>query len=1308
MNAFSELYPESSIVSPAHKHGEILIFTNNKESRLGVIALFDTGALGGSYLAQAYLDKNPVLNMLLIEHSSKICLADNRTEIVINHIIPLNVMFKDSHQHSHSAQVVFKVLPSCSTDMIIGLPHLINSFSDLLTDMLNWGLKHLYEQHETIASISESNKSMLLDPWSLSIRDEAPEDTNTPLPTTFGDVLHYLEIPYQQAVNEYLTDLTDGKQVNASFLQHPGVKELLETLGVQAFIPSNWEGIRGIDLFEVKTRPTLPDRIKARSRPINPRLWQHAKAEFERMQTYFYRTSDSNYASPLVIAPKATHPFIRLCGDHREVNKHIMIGHYMIPILDHEIEKISNYKVFLDLDLKNAFHQIKLGPTTSRLLSIVTPWGQFEPLFMPEGVGPASAELQRVMESIFSDMSQFSIVLFDNILVMANDFEDARIKLEKVFKRCIERNLFLKFSKSFMGFNEAKFFGYIIREGRCELSQERKDAIMNIPLPQNKTQLQSFLGASLFFRTFIPNYANLTAPLNDMTKNDFDWKSPLCWKDVYKDAFINLKTAINKAQSKYYPDYSLEWVLRTDASDVGVGATLLMIQPHEDSTVTEMPIGHASQKFSNAATRWSVIEKEAYGNYFGIKAFDYLLQCKEFILETDHQNLLWIETSQVPKIIRWRMYMQGFNFKVRHIAGKENKMADMLSRLHTINSNYNTCINNNTYNNILNMILPVVQADPTYFDPCYCCSKICPYISIPLHNITDDSTTHPIYQLTPNALLEKVHGGRQGHHGVRLTYRKLNEQFPGHRIPIAHVMDYVSNCPICQKSRLLMVDNLQPIKRHLVPTHIRAAVGADILTVTPADSDGNKYLVVIVDHFLKFVQLYPTKSKDAISVATCLFQYYCNFGTFDALFSDPGSEFTADVCQYLHKWLGMDQKLSIIDRHTSNGVEATNREILRHLKAVIFDERVIHQWSSPNILPIVTYLINSTFSSEAGIVPMEGKFGTLAKTYHSLPLTTDPKLIGHQYVQLLDSNLKLLYNISKKFQEAKIQKRTITNPGVYQNLYQPGDYVLMAYDGSLPLPTKLTPKWAGPFRVLKHERNDVHCRDIITGRADLTFDVQRLKPFIGTPQQAFEMAMLDNNQFVVDSILAYRGDPWTRTKMDFKVKFLDGEITWLPFSIDLSTTVQFGDYIHQNPALFPLRYKAADINKEKSRINAQEITEITPGDLVYVDIRCYGYDWYKSLHLPNDDNVIYLLVYQYTNWCNKAKTKISAKCELLDEYFKSLDHMFVYQYGSQKINVFNLTSTAHQVITKKFLCTYPNIIQADRRQRLVNSYNRDI
>ena len=1301
-HAFQELYPESNIISPVHKKGEIVFFENSNyltELVFDVVALFDTGAIGGSYISKTYVDNNPTLQPLLIYKPTTIYLADNKTSVTIDHVIPLHVRFADSTGNLYSAQVVFRVLPTCSTQMIIGLPHLISSFSTLLTDMMNCGLNSLLKQQD-IANILDKT---LLDPWSNDVREEAPEDLNTPLPTAFGDVLHFLEVPYDQAVSEYLSALHDGKQVQTDFLQHPGVKQLLSTLGSKVFVPSNWEGINGIDPFEVKTRDNIPDSIKARSRQINPKLWQHAKKEFERMRTYFYKESDSNYASPLVIAPKATAPFIRLCGDHREVNKYIMVGQYRIPILDQELEKIQKFKVFLDLDLKNAFHQIRLGEYTSRLLSIVTPWGQFQPKFMPEGVGPASAQLQRVMESIFADMADFSIVLFDNILVMAMDFDDALLKLERVFKRCIERNLFLKFSKSFMGFKEANFFGYVIKEGCCELSQQRKDAIQNIPLPQTKKQLQSFLGASLFFRTFVPRYSMLTAALNDMLKDDFDWRAPLLWKDVYKDAFLRLKAAINEAQSKYYPDYNLEWILRTDASDVGVGATLVMVQPNSDGTVTELPIGHASQKFSDAATRWSVVEKEAYGNYFGIKAFDYLLQCKPFILETDHQNLLWIETSQVAKIIRWRIYMQGFNFKVRHIPGKQNKIADLLSRMHSIHELYDDDI---SYGDMLNMILPCIQADSQLLDPCYCCSSICQLTAIqPISSHSNYSDElHPIYSVTPTTLLEKVHGGRHGHLGVRYTYRELNRQFPGHQIPIAFVMDYVSNCPICQKSRLAMVDKLEPITRHLVPSHIRAVVGADILTVTPPDEAGNQYLVVIVDHYLKFVQIYPTKSKDAISVATCLFTYYCNFGKFDALLSDPGSEFTADVCQHLHKWLGMDQQFSIVDRHTSNGVEATNREILRHLKALIYDERVLHQWSSPTILPIITYIINSTFSSEAGIIPMEGKFGTHNKTYHTLSQNTDPSHIGHKFIQLLDKNLKDIYTISKEYQALKVKERTKDNPGQYQNTYQPGDFVLMEYNKELPLPTKLTPPWSGPYKVIKHVKNDVHCKDLITGRADLIFDVTRLKPFIGSSQDAYKMAMLDNNQFFIDKILAHRGDPWTRSKMDFYVQFTDGSKVWLPYSIDISATVQFGDYIHSTPSLYPLRFTSQASKQERARINRLPITEVEPGDLVYVDLRCYQYEWFNSLQLPNSDTITYLLIYRYTKWSNNSRTRISAICELLDEQHDNLDHMFILQYGSLKVSTAQISAASHFVITKEFLCAHPTIIQSDRRKRLLKAY----
>jgi hypothetical protein len=110
--------------------------------------------------------------------------------------------------------------------------------------------------------------------------------------------------------------------------------------------------------------------MKPPARPVNPRLFAHSEKEYHRLYQYMYRDSTSPIASPLVIAPKANKPFIRFCGDYRQVKMYKYIGHYKIPIVKEELPKISKYKVFVDLDMSNSFHQLKLGPITSSRLSI--------------------------------------------------------------------------------------------------------------------------------------------------------------------------------------------------------------------------------------------------------------------------------------------------------------------------------------------------------------------------------------------------------------------------------------------------------------------------------------------------------------------------------------------------------------------------------------------------------------------------------------------------------------------------------------------------------------------------------------------------------------------------------------------------------------------------------------------------------------------------------------------------------------------------------------------------------------------------
>lgn len=567
----------------------------------------------------------------------------------------------------------------------------------------------------------------------------------------------------------------------------------------------------------------------------------------------------------------------------------------------------------------------------------------------------------------------------------------------------------------------------------------------------------------------------------------------------------------------------------------------MLMQVYKSSPDAELqyqPIGFASQKFSPQARNWSTIEQEAYGIYFAVKHFAYYLHCKQFILETDHNNLLWIEASAVPKIIRWRVYLQSFNFMLRHIRGKDNRWADLLSRVHE------------PADDVPMPPVPASVAAVTMRDgPRTLLTRDGTMIflsnktalshieSIPLLP-QDVSVTYPIIHSSNNAdmhvnaaaslaqvydVIRQVHNARMGHHGVRGTYRLLNIHFPGHRIPWRVVNDFVTSCAWCQKDRLGMADSLQPIVRHLKPVHRRSIVGVDSLTVTPADRYGNWLLIAIVNHLTKFTALYAASKHDALTVASALFQCFCSYGIFDSIMTDPGSEFMNEVVQHLTRWLGIAHKVSLVDRHESNGVEGTNKQVLRHLKALVMEERVKDQWSSPTILPAVQFLINSQASEETGVVPFHATFGSIDATYGRMGEGGDGVHRVNAYIRLLDDNLRMLSDITKQHQAKLIAERTSKTPPERQkNQYQAGDLVLWQLNPNDPLPSKLSPKFLGPNVVVKQYKNDVTCKHIVLGNIK-EFHVTRLKIFHGSKDEAIRIAKLDNDQFTIRRIIAYKG-----------------------------------------------------------------------------------------------------------------------------------------------------------------------------------------
>ncbi len=1298
-SVFLNIMPESTFISHVHKEGEIII---DEDTRILVpTVLFDTGALHGSYISQSFVNKHKAMLIpFLYSCNGMVRLADNKTIINITQLCIVPIAFIGLDVTEHFAEVTLYVFPTSGNDIIIGLPAIIASFSDLLKEMIDAAVTSKANmdnnnnnisilQNISYATEEKSMDSSKIFPWTF-VDNEAPEDLETELPSSFSYALHFMEMSVAEALEEYRKLIPT--HVSQEFRDATNIVKLLETKGSLVFVPQNWEGINGIPPLELKFKEGFPESLKPRARPVNPKLFEHAKKEFERLAKYFYTSSTSPVASCLVIAPKATAPFIRFCGDYVAINNYIEIPHFPIPHVQRSLEKIMKFKIFLDFDWVNSFHQIKLGEITSARLSVQTPWGQVQPRFLPEGVGPASSVLQSIVVAIFADFDDWIIAIFDNLLVLAYDYEDAYRKTEMILDRCIGRNVFLKFSKTWLGFKEANFFGYVVKEGKYELSQQRKDAIMSIPFPSNTKQMQSFLGAALFFKSFIPHYSSLTAPLNDMVKITFNWDEKT-WKQDYRAIYEQFKQELQKATAIFYPDYELDWILRTDASLHGVGAVLLQVtKPIDNSAPQYQPICLSSQKFSDAATRWSTIEQEAYGIYFGVKSFSYYLMCKQFVLETDHNNLLWIEASAVPKVIRWRIYLQSFSFLLRHIPGKHNIVADWLSRAHA-----STTVEPESAEDApTNACIAAIGCAYMYLSHLEQC-----LYNQEHGNDIDTLTPEQLYRLPPKTqFTEKVieifrqcHRDRNLHVGTRATWRLMNEHFPGHKIPYRVVSEMVANCPVCQKDRLGMApfDTIEPIVRTLRPPHQRALIGADTLTITPPDRNGNSYLINIVVILTKLCFLYPSKQTDAITVATAIFLFCCYYGLFDSLITDPGSEFDNEVVRHLNSWFGINHRFSLVDRHESNGVEATNREIQRYLRALVMDERIKDRWSDPTVIGIIQFQLNSHINSETGVVPFHAHFGTHAGTYFKLPEEGTVMQRASAYIKLLAADLKLIKEISDKVQDEIAKERTAKVPLDKQNLFQQGDLVLWQLNPDQHRPTKLTPRFVGPYIVISHDKNEVKCKHVIMHDIK-TFHTSRLKIFHGTLEEAKRVALIDQDQYTVVKILAYRGNPEIRTTMEFEVEFADGEIVWKVWDQDLAQTAPFEDYCRSRSELYPLIYSAVEYNKMKAAINRSPITEVQPGDVVFVDLRSYGATWYSQLPLADKEHTNYVVEYRYTKWANRSKTKITAMVPVFQETWKSLDHNFVKMYGTNKAYNSLQPTERYRLVDEELVRQYPQLL----------------
>ena len=537
--------------------------------------------------------------------------------------------------------------------------------------------------------------------------------------------------------------------------------------------------------------------------------------------------------------------------------------------------------------------------------------------------------------------------------------------------------------------------------------------------------------------------------------------------------------------------------------------------------------------------------------------------------------------------------------------------------------------------------------------------------------------------------MKKIHGGYNLHMGAKRTYDKACKLFPGHRLPLQFFQEYVASCGTCQKQRASMVNAFKAIIKTLkMPLQPRACVGIDTLCL-PQDKYGNQYVHIIVQMFSKLVFGYVSKTNTADSVCDALIAYFATHGIFNVMNIDPGSNLLAEAVKLLNEQFDITQKISMVDVHTSNGVENSGvKSIIRHLQALTSDLRIKDRWSEPKYLQWCILMINNSFNSEINDTPfrlMWGDYNKLAENYLNPIMDRETT---NSYIKDLWNLQNIATEASIQYQRSLHDKRVSATPTHLANQYQPGDYVLKLRN--LPLNNNKLQrlKYYGPLKVIEQVHNRVtteHC----SSKTIETIPVERLVIFDNSRDEALKVAQLDDDEYVITKIIGYKGNPMKRSTMKFLTLFEDEtEPIWIDYSSDISMNITFQDYCKSIKCLEVLLKRSTEAKKFKSDIDKMNITTVQPGDTVYVDLRVYSLDddgsWYDNLQLPSAYTKKYVMKGIYSKFI-KDRTIITIKVPIFNDSF-SWNTSSVLWYGNDDVFTDDMI-----LVDRDLLIRYPQI-----------------
>ena len=376
----------------------------------------------------------------------------------------------------------------------------------------------------------------------------------------------------------------------------------------------------------------------------------------------------------------------RLVVNFKPTNDVSIVQHYPVPTVQENLLKLSKFKFYSKIDITKAFWSIGVAQRCRKYLYTIAPGGHaFFWIRAPMGHSAVPGHFQYCINGVLRPHKSYAFSFADDIIVGATTQEELKANNEKVLRELMRVGFRVNASKcQLYPQSEIKYLGWVIKNGEVHPADSTLEKLWSVKRPcdlpkasdkEKRKIVKRFLGVCLYLGAYLPNAAEMLAPLHKLTsaKKSFKWtpEAEASWE--WATTFF--KTIKPLHFPSYLPGSWLETL--SDASKGGWGGILVEWRKGDPKPYLIMCVAGT---FTAAQLNWPTIQKECFGAWMTVKKCKGHLDGQEFVLNMDHKNLLWSSMSTNEVVRRLATDLQQYRFVMKHIDGSSNILADYLSR----------------------------------------------------------------------------------------------------------------------------------------------------------------------------------------------------------------------------------------------------------------------------------------------------------------------------------------------------------------------------------------------------------------------------------------------------------------------------------------------------------------------------------------------------------------------------------------------------------------------------------------------------